>query len=409
MLRYWGSAKLKFRRAKNIIYLPDRSAIPVREARPQPRKKTQRPSIISLLSLREKFLTLSLFAVSTFSVMQIAIAQNSYIKPEMVQYSDARELWSERSQDNFPGSAFYFLDESNGDWIDPVVQQASIGANGGQGAPSLTADINAQAPLGSAQFGTGASAGKFRLTGLTNSQYRAQQCLTTAIYYEAALEPDAGQRAVAQVILNRVAHPSYPKSVCGVVYQGSERSTGCQFSFTCDGSLRRKPNGFYWKRARKVATAMLAGEVSIPAGLATHYHTSDIRPYWAPSLNFLGTIGNHRFYKWRGAAGKKSAFSQRYSGSEPLPGPYLRKVAAGKAKAADPVALAKSYEDAMALSKQAQNTAPKAESNASAASARQPALNAQPPVRNDAIGKAANSGDVLPQYRESGQWINPPN
>ncbi|MFN5901342.1 MAG: cell wall hydrolase, partial [Novosphingobium sp.] len=68
---------------------------------------------------------------------------------------------------------------------------------------------------------------------------RALQCLAAAVYYEARSESDVGQRAVAQVVLNRVAHPSYPNTVCGVVYQGSERTTGCQFSFTCDGSLAK--------------------------------------------------------------------------------------------------------------------------------------------------------------------------
>jgi spore germination cell wall hydrolase CwlJ-like protein len=88
------------------------------------------------------------------------------------------------------------------------------------------------------------------LTGLTASWIAPRaDCLTAAIYYEAASEPDDGQRAVAQVVLNRVAHPAYPKTVCGVVYQGSERGTGCQFTFTCDGALARKPSRYFWDRA----------------------------------------------------------------------------------------------------------------------------------------------------------------
>ncbi|WP_416365907.1 cell wall hydrolase [Sphingomonas aerolata] len=73
---------------------------------------------------------------------------------------------------------------------------------------------------------------------------RALLCLTTAIYYEAASEPDAGQRAVAQVILNRVRHPAFPATVCGVVYQGPHSGgapTACQFSFACDGATARAP------------------------------------------------------------------------------------------------------------------------------------------------------------------------
>src|SRR5690606_37364832 len=82
---------------------------------------------------------------------------------------------------------------------------------------------------------------------------RALECLTAAIYYEAASESDDGQRAVAQVILNRVRHPAFPNSVCGVVYQGSERATGCQFSFSCDGAMARKPSTTGWARAQRIA------------------------------------------------------------------------------------------------------------------------------------------------------------
>src|SRR3982750_5030053 len=113
---------------------------------------------------------------------------------------------------------------------------------------------------------------------------RSLQCLTEAIYYEARNQSDDGQRAVAQVVLNRVRHPAYPNTVCGVVYQGSERSTGCQFSFTCDGSLARVPNRLFWQRAENVARDALSGFVYAPVGLATHYHTIAVHPYWAPSL-----------------------------------------------------------------------------------------------------------------------------
>lgn len=422
---------MKFGRSKNVIHLPDRSASAKSDARSDTKRhigpyhpanivkticKAHQLPASRRFSVREKLLTLALFAVSTFSVMQIATAQNGAESPETPRYSDARELWSERSQDNFPGSAFYFLDESNSAWIDPAIAGNGDRARLQDAADSLNNVVAGQNTAASAQFGVGATAKKFLLSGAENSKYRAQQCLTTAIYYEAAQEPDEGQRAVAQVILNRVVHPSYPKSVCGVVYQGSERSTGCQFSFTCDGSLRRKPSSFYWSRARKVATAMLAGEVSIPAGLATHYHTIDIRPYWAPSLNFIGAIGNHRFYKWKGAAGKKNAFSQNYAGYEPQPGPYARKKSTGNYSATDPVALAKSYEQAIARSNTAQNAAPSAASSTASANqkpdssstTRQRSISAQTPVRDDAIGQAASSGDILPKYRQSGQWIDQP-
>ena len=90
---------------------------------------------------------------------------------------------------------------------------------------------------------------------------RALECLTSAVYYEAGSESDDGQRAVAQVVLNRVRHPAFPASVCDVVYQGSTRVTGCQFTFTCDGSLARQPEHRRLGPGARVASAALAGAV----------------------------------------------------------------------------------------------------------------------------------------------------
>jgi spore germination cell wall hydrolase CwlJ-like protein len=108
---------------------------------------------------------------------------------------------------------------------------------------------------------------------------RAVDCMTAAIYYEAAFESPEGQRAVAQVVLNRLRHPAFPKTVCGVIFQGSNRATGCQFTFTCDGSLAREPNPEIWNRARKIAEAALNGYVMKKVGNATHYHASYVAPY----------------------------------------------------------------------------------------------------------------------------------
>lgn len=135
-------------------------------------------------------------------------------------------------------------------------------------------------------------------------------CLTEAVYYEAASEPDQGQRAVAQVVLNRVRHPSFPNSVCGVVYQGSERRTGCQFTFTCDGSLRRPRSTGLWLRARQVAESALRGRVEGSVGMATHYHTDWVFPYWAPNLKKIAKVGTHIFYGWTGAWGRRAAFTE---------------------------------------------------------------------------------------------------
>jgi spore germination cell wall hydrolase CwlJ-like protein len=146
---------------------------------------------------------------------------------------------------------------------------------------------------------------------------RSLDCLTAAVYYEAATEPLAGQRAVAQVVLNRVRHPAYPNSVCGVVFEGARRSTGCQFSFSCDGSLRRAPMAGHWDRAREVALAALNGYVYAPVGWATHYHANYVVPYWSSSLVKSANIGMHIFYRWRGGWGRPAAFGSRYAGAEP--------------------------------------------------------------------------------------------
>ena len=150
-------------------------------------------------------------------------------------------------------------------------------------------------------------------------QRRALLCLTQAVYYEAGFEPLEGRRAVAQVVLNRLRHPAFPKSVCGVVYQGA-RAPVCQFSFVCDGSLYRRPALGAWKQAEAVARAALDGFVERAVGAATHYHADYVAPYWAPRLAKITQIGAHIFYRWPGAWGSTAAFSGRYIGepSDPL-------------------------------------------------------------------------------------------
>ena len=137
---------------------------------------------------------------------------------------------------------------------------------------------------------------------------RQTDCLAKAVYYEANGEPLAGQRAVAQVVLNRLRHPRYPKTICAVVNQGAERPTGCQFSFTCDGSLARAPNPARFKLALAVAAAALNGAISAEAGQATHYHTLYVFPKWAPELLKLGVLGHHVFYRLPGQPYDYSGF-----------------------------------------------------------------------------------------------------
>lgn len=138
----------------------------------------------------------------------------------------------------------------------------------------------------------------------------AMDCLTAAVYYEAAQESVTGKRGVAQVVLNRARHPAFPSSICGVVYQGSERRTGCQFTFTCDGSLTRRPSRAGWEAARQVALAALSGYVEPSVGMATHYHADYVVPYWASSLAKLAKIDHHIFYRWPGGWGRRAAFRQ---------------------------------------------------------------------------------------------------
>jgi hypothetical protein len=221
------------------------------------------------------------------------------------QMTSAASMPFEQKGMSFPGSAFYYLADPPSEQLValPADDPAMRGARGGLAVGAAIATGPAASPL--AQVGTGID------------KARALHCLAQAVWYEAANESEAGQRAVAQVVLNRVAHPAWPSSVCGVVYQGSQRSTGCQFTFTCDGSLGRRAGGPTWERAQRIAQAALSGDVYRPIGLATHYHTRWVNPYWAGSLDHVGTIGAHIFYRNRGSGGGKGAFTTTYAGYEP--------------------------------------------------------------------------------------------
>ena len=202
-------------------------------------------------------------------------------------------------------------------------------------APQEAVAINAAVPVSDLP---NPPAKPFSITFATSSdRLRAIECLTAAVYYEAATEPLDGQRAVAQVVLNRARHPAYPKSVCGVVFQGHERATGCQFTFTCDGAIRRTPIASIWARARHVAEQALAGKVYAPVGWATHYHTNWVVPYWSSSLTKLANVGTHIFYRWEGNWGRAPAFRFGPNGREP-------QFAAMRPLTSDPTSLAGAVE-----------------------------------------------------------------
>lgn len=180
-------------------------------------------------------------------------------------------------------------------------------------APEEAKKLNAVQP-----FVPGAipSAKPFRLLTNVADLNKAADCLTAAIYYEAGNETVEGQKAVAQVILNRVRHPAYPKTVCGVIFQGSDRKTGCQFTFTCDGAINRVPSENGWRRANTIARLMLSGAVYAPVGWATHYHTDWVFPSWSAKLDKVRQEGTHLFFRWRAFWGTPAAFRGRYAGNE---------------------------------------------------------------------------------------------
>jgi spore germination cell wall hydrolase CwlJ-like protein len=218
------------------------------------------------------------------------------------------------ADEHFPGAALFYSDRGSA--------APAAGVTGTIALPDLPMSAAAASQIIAADVGITAAQPFSMARASAADRGRAAQCLTAAIYYEAASEPDAGQQAVAQVILNRVRHPAFPATVCGVVYQGSER-TVCQFSFACDGAMARIPARAAWGRAARVAGAALAGYVFAGVGLATHYHTYAVTPAWNRSLVMTDVVGAHFFHRWKGYWGTASAFSQRYLGGEPVPGPHL--------------------------------------------------------------------------------------
>jgi len=130
------------------------------------------------------------------------------------------------------------------------------------------------------------------------SKARELDCLTQAVYFEARGESQRGQAAVATVIMNRVKNPKFPKTVCGVVYQGSDHRNGCQFSFACDGMVERVAESTAWSRARQVAARALSGVALRDVGSATHFHTTNVSPQWGSQMLRVAQVGLHVFYRF---------------------------------------------------------------------------------------------------------------
>ncbi|KTW02962.1 cell wall hydrolase [Sphingomonas sanguinis] len=158
----------------------------------------------------------------------------------------------------------------------------------------------------------------FIYRGSPEDKARALDCLAAGVLYEAG-DDAKGEQAVAQVVLNRLRHPAFPKTVCGVVFEGQKRPTGCQFTFSCDGALTKwQPPEAAWTRAREIATMALNGKVFRPVGHATHYHTDWVVPYWQASLDKVARVGSHLFFRWSGWWGTPPAFNRHLVPGEPV-------------------------------------------------------------------------------------------
>ena len=154
------------------------------------------------------------------------------------------------------------------------------------------------------EYGSGAD-----IIADAKSAKRQQQCLAEAVYYEARSEGLPGQKAVAEVVLNRVENKHFPNSICGVVYQGAERVSGCQFSFTCDGSTANLPRGKSWTRAQAIADHMIVGASAPVTWRSTHYHTTNVAPAWSHTLRKTRQFETHVFYRFMPRGSKIRAVS----------------------------------------------------------------------------------------------------
>ncbi len=272
--------------------------------------------------------------------------------------------------DHFPGAALLYADVALPMQASADTAAPAQGVTGTTALPALPVSAAMASAAMQADAGVVAAPPFSSKAASSLDRARALECLTAAIYYESASESDAGQSAVAQVILNRARHPAFPATVCGVVYQGSERS-GCQFSFACDGAMARVPARAAWVRAARHAAMALAGYVYAPVGLATHYHTYAVTPAWNRSLVMTDVVGAHLFHRWKGFWGTSAAFRQVYRGGEPIPGPHMRLVQ-------PPVAV---------------------EPTLIAAAASPPIVPAAP---------VTNAAEVRPAYADSGSYVTPP-
>ena len=178
----------------------------------------------------------------------------------------------------------------------PSLEVVTLGAQDGE-APAVRALIGDGVMVEGAPVVRLGAPGDFVGVEMYAPGGDAVTCMTQAIYYEARSESQQGQEAVAQVVINRTQSPNFPHSVCGVVYQGWERATGCQFTFVCDGSLRPPRDLAAWERALMIAIHAISGYTYKPMLGATHYHAAWMTPYWSVQFTKIRQIGGHIFYR----------------------------------------------------------------------------------------------------------------
>jgi spore germination cell wall hydrolase CwlJ-like protein len=290
------------------------------------------------------------------------------------------------AEDHFPGAAFFYA-------VDDDAAPAA-GTTGTTALPDLPVPSSAAFDVSD---GTVRPARPFSMGAASAiDRARALQCLADAIYYEAASQSDDGQRAVAQVVLNRVMHPAFPDTVCGVVFQGAERATGCQFSFACDGAMARPPVGAAWDKALRFAAQALGGYVFAPVGLATHYHTYAVTPAWNRQMVMTDAIGAHFFHRWAGYWGTPAAFDQVYRGGEPAPASYRRALPLDPAPALAATAVAATTSPAASPAAKPQ---PATLAMVQPAYAESGTLKAAAPAATDALPQS----QVLDKWKDSGQ------
>ena len=114
------------------------------------------------------------------------------------------------------------------------------------------------------------------------------QLMARAINGEARGEPYEGQVAVGAVILNRVAHSSFPNTIAGVIYQPGA------FTAVSDGQI----NVAIEESSTVVKAARDALNGWDPTEGAIYYFNPDTATNkWIWSRPLIKTIGKHRFCK----------------------------------------------------------------------------------------------------------------